>query len=142
MSDSLPIHYAGTVGNDGLILTVIGTEKEGEKVTAIHCSGAAANDANAIKQYDKCQLLDDVPGLPNIRPIVIGFGGLFIGKDVLSFMVNTDYGSDSMGHVWLDLSEYCGLEKGDTVTEDIMPGMQIKVLPDYRVRLMGIAVDE
>src|SRR5690606_9092018 len=63
VSNLLPVHTAGSVGQDGTVLTVVSVVKDAnDAVVQIVFSGAGASDPDAVKLHDKFQFSDGVAG--------------------------------------------------------------------------------
>lgn len=142
ISNLLPIHYAGTVGDNatpgGNVLTVISTnDLTGNNITQITCSGAPTSDPNAIKYSDMGQFNDGVSGLPNLR--FLTFIGHARSGQKVQFRVTADAGSDGSGHVVLNI--YPPLQStfgaNQNITSNIVAGMQLTIAPSHRAGLVS-----
>lgn len=143
-SNLLPTHIAGNVGQAGSTLTVVSTTLNADgSVAAITFSGAAASDVNAIKAYDKFQFNDGVAGFPNLR--FLSFVGGKVTQSPVQFSAQFDAASTAGGQVTVTLGTAAGalplLAGVPTTTEfginnQIVPGMQVSVLPSHRCGLL------
>ncbi len=136
-SNLLPVHYAGNVGNDATVLTVVSVVKNAEGgVIQIVFSGAGATDADAIKLYDKGQFKDGVSGKPNMR-FLTWIGYKESGSPV-QFRVTANAGSNGGGSVTVNV--YPPLQaaagKNQNINNEIVAGMQVTFLPDHRSGLI------
>lgn len=146
-SNLLPTHTAGTVGNTGTTLTVVSvTLNANNGVTAITFSGAALNDPDAVKQYDKFQF-QDIASQTNLR------FRTFIGHEVsqlpVQFAAVADAASDGAGNVTVQLTSSVAGAPGfgfpalqaaagntQNINVPVAAGMQVKALPDHRCGLI------
>ncbi len=143
-SNLLPTHIAGSCGQEALVLTVVSTTLNADgSVAAITFSGAPASDVNAVKAYDKFQFVDGVSGLTNLR--FLTFIGGNVSQAPVQFSAQFDAASDGGGLVTVTLGTAAGalpLLAGVPVTTafgintQIVPGMQVTVLPSHRCGLL------
>jgi hypothetical protein len=135
-SNLLPLHTAGTIGNDGTTLTVVSTnDPTGANITQITFSGAGT-DSDAIKAYDSFQFQDGVSGQPNLR--FLTFVGHKVSANPVQFIATADAAS-SGGNVTVTVSPALCATSGDknqNLNHNIVAGMQVKVLPDHRCGLI------
>lgn len=138
-SNLLPVHIAGTEGNEGSVLTVVSTTKNTNgEITAITFSGTdAASDPSSVLQYDKFQFSDNVGSFNNLR--FLTFTGHFPSNSPVQFAAAATAASTAGSQVTVTL--YPPLLPGavqaassDTmnINYDILPGMQVTVLPSHR----------
>lgn len=136
-SNLLPIQYAGTVGNDALVLTVISTnDSTGETINTITCSGANVSDSQSIMSGDLAQFVDGVSGFQDMRYLT------FTGHQVCGVPVQirmlSNSSSDGSGHIVLSvyptLSSVFG--PNQNLNQNIVAGMKITVLPSHRCGLV------
>lgn len=132
-SNLMPIHRAGSVGNDELVLTVVSTDDPtGEAITTITCSGANVSDSGSIKSGDLGQFVDGVSGFSNMRYLT-WTGHEECGVPV-QFRMLANAGSTGGGQVTLQvyptLSSVFG--KNQNLSQNIVAGMKITILPDHR----------
>lgn len=135
-SNLLPIHYAGTLGNDGTVLTVVSTnDPTGAAITQITCSGAGT-DSDALKSGDLGQFQDGVSGFSNLRYLT--FIGHTPSKNPVQIRATANAAS-SGGNVTFNITPTLQSTPGanQNLTANIVAGMQIKFLPDHRA---GLAV--
>lgn len=136
-SNLLPIHNAGTVGNNAQVLTVVSTnDATGANITQITFSGASASDANAIKSGDLLQFQDGVAGHSNMR--FLTFIGHSISNQPVQVRALSDAVSDGGGNVVINITPALQSTSGGTqnVNQNIVAGMQVKVLPSHRCGLV------
>jgi hypothetical protein len=137
-SNLLPIHTAGTVGNDALTLTVVSTnDPTGANITQITFSGANVSDAASILQYDNILFNDNVSGQPNLRYLV--FVGHLPSAAPVQIQATANAGSNSSGDVTVSIYPALCSQVGNPVqnlTYNIVAGMQVSVLPSHRCGLV------
>lgn len=143
-SNLLPTHVAGNVGNSGGTLTVVSTTLNADgSVASITFSGAAASDPNAILAYDKFQFQDGVSGQPNLR--FLTFIGGKVSQAPVQFAAQFNAASTAGGLVTVTLGTAAGalpliaavpLSTEFGINTAIVPGMQVKVLPNHRCGLI------
>ncbi len=131
VSNLLPVHTAGTIGEDGTVLTVVSVVKnDDDAVIQITFSGAGT-EPDAVKEFDKFQFSDGVAGQPNLRYLT------FIGHKVSSNPVQfraTDDAASSAGNVTIDIYPPLKASQGNTrnLNFEIAAGMQVTALPSHR----------
>lgn len=137
ISNLLPIHVSGTVGNSNQTLTVVSTnDPTGANITQITLSGATASDANAIKSGDLLQFQDGVSGQPNMRFLT------FIGQNPsgqpVQIRVTADAAATGGGQVTLSITPPLQSAPGATqnINNNVAVGMQLKALPTHRAGLV------
>lgn len=133
VSNLLPVHTAGSVGQAGSTLTVVSvTKNSDDAVTSITFSGASASDADAVKQYDKFQFDDGVSGQPNMRALT--FIGHKVSKNPVQFKATADAGSTAGGQVTVTIDPPLKASSGkaQNINNEINVGMQCSVLPSHR----------
>ena len=130
-SNLLPVHEAGTVGNDGLTLTVVSVVKDANDAVVQIVFSGAGTDANAIKAHDKGQFQDGVAGMPNMRYLT--FIGHKPSSNPVQFRVLNDSAS-SAGNVTVDVYPPLKASQGNTrnLNHEIAAGMEVKFLPSHR----------
>ena len=137
-SNLLATHMAGTEGNAGSVLTVVSTTQDANGgVNTITFSGTVAvNDVNSIKAYDKFQISDGVAGQTNIR--FMTFTGHQVSQAPVQFRATADAVSQTGNLVTVSI--YPPLQSasgnGQSISGQIVPGMQATVLPDHRCGLL------
>ena len=135
VSNLLPVHTAGTIGEDGTVLTVVSTVLDANgAVTAIVFSGAGT-DANAIKVFDKGQFSDGVSGFPNLRYLT--FIGHKVSSNPVQFRVTANAAS-SGDNVTVEVYPPLQANSGNdqNLNFAIQPGMQVTFLPSHRAGLI------
>jgi hypothetical protein len=137
-SNLLPEHISGSEGQAGVTLTVVSvvTNADGG-ITAITFSGtSAASDADSIKAYDRFQFQDNVSGHPNIR--FRTFVGHKPSACPVQFKAVSDASSTggSQVTVTVDPVLQAAVGKNQNITQQIVAGMQVKVLPSHRVGMV------
>jgi hypothetical protein len=135
VSNLLPVHTAGTIGEDGTVLTVVSVVKDAnDAVTQIVFSGAGT-DSDAVKAFDKFQFSDGVSGQPNLRYLT------FIGHKVSSNPVQfraLNNAASSGGNVTVDVYPALKASAGNTrnLNFEIAAGMQVTALPSHRAGMI------
>lgn len=135
VSNLLPVHTAGTLGENGTVLTVVSTVLDANgAVIAIVFSGAGT-DANAVKLFDKGQFSDGVAGHPNLRYLT--FIGHKVSSNPVQFRVTADAAS-SGGNVTIGVYPPLQANAGNdqNLNFPIVPGMQVTLLPSHRAGLI------
>jgi hypothetical protein len=137
-SNLLPIHIAGTEGQNGTVLTVVSTTvNAANQVTAIEFSGTTAgNDPASVLQYDKFQFNDGVAGFNNMRYLT--FTGHQPSANPVQFIATATAGSTGGSHVTVSVYPPLQAAAGNTqnLNQPILPGMQVSVLPSHRAGLI------
>jgi len=141
-SNLLPVHVAGDVGINGDTLTIsainpLGAPADGS-ITSLSFTGASAlNDPNALLTYDKAQFQDNVAGQPNMRFMTF-IGGAVSQNPVQFQIIGGPYASDGAGAI-ANVQIFPPLQAGTTISNNaqfinnqVVVGMQIKVLPSHR----------
>jgi len=131
VSNLLPVHEAGTIGNDGTVLTVVSVVKDANDAVIQIVFSGAGTDADAIKQFDKGQFNDGVAGQPNMRYLT--FIGHKPSNNPVQFRVLNDAAS-SAGNVTVDVYPPLKASQGNTrnLNHEIAAGMQVTFLPSHR----------
>ncbi len=138
VSNLLPVHNAGDVGNLGQTLTVTGVTLDANgAVIAITASGASGTDANAVKKYDKFQFSDGVSGFTNLRYLT--FIGHKVSSNPVQFRALNDAGSDVSGNVTINITPPLQATSGNTqnLNTAIQVGMQFTGLPSHRAGMIN-----
>ena len=134
-SNLLPEHLAGTLGNDGTVLTLVSTnDPTGQNVTQLTFSGAGT-DSQAVKSGDLLQFIDGVSGQPNLRYLT------FIGHNPSANHVQVRAISDvasSGGNVTVTITPALNWAGGanQNLNHALAAGMQAKFLPDHKCGLI------
>ena len=135
VSNLLPVHTAGTVGEDGLTLTVVSVVKDANDAVIQIVFSGAGTDADAVKEFDKFQFADGVSGQPNMRYLT------FIGHKVSSNPVQfkaTANSASSAGNVTVDVYPPLKASQGNArnLNHEIAAGMQVTALPSHRAGMI------
>ena len=136
-SNLLPEHTAGSEGQAGSTLTVVSvTQNADGAITAILFSGtSAATDADSVKENDKFQFQDNVSGQPNVR--FRTFIGHKPSANPVQFRATADAAaSGSQVNVTIDPPLQATVGKNQNITQQIVAGMQCKVLPSHRAGMI------
>jgi hypothetical protein len=137
-SNLLPTHFAGTVGNDHLTLTVVSTnDPTGANITEITFSGANVSDVDSIKKFDSLQFVDNVSGHPNQR--FLTFVGHLPSSAPVQVQATADAGSTGGGQVTVSITPALCAQAGNpnqNISFNVVAGMQMTVLPDHRCGLV------
>lgn len=137
-SNLLPVHIAGTVGNEAITLTVVSATYNGVAgaIDSITFSGAPANDPVALRKYDKLYFVNGIANIPQINYLT------FIGhnpSDVpVQCQVTADAASDGAGNVTVFLNPQLQVLQTNyqNINTAVIPGMQVNVLPSHRAGLI------
>jgi hypothetical protein len=141
-SNLLPVHVAGSAGNNAATLTVsainpLGAPADGS-ITSLTflVSGAPGVDANQVKKYDKFQFNDGVAGFPNVR--FLTFTGHQPSQAPVQFQSTIDAASDGGSHVTVSIFPPLQAIVSNTqnLTAQIQIGMTCSVLPSHRAGLL------
>ena len=138
VSNLLPVHNAGDVGNLGQTLTVTGVTLDSNgAVIAITASGASGSDANAVVTYDKFQFSDGVSGFTNLRYLT--FIGHKVSSNPVQFAATAPAASDSGGNVTINITPPLQATSGNTMNLNtpIQIGMQFTALPSHRAGMIN-----
>ena len=137
-SNLLPVHTAGTEGQQASTLTVVSvTKNSAGGVTRITFSGCnGASDADSVKQYDKFQFKDNVSGQPNMR--FLTFVGHKVSDSPVQFAATADAASTGASQVTVTINPplQAAAGKNQNVNNEIVAGMQCTVLPNHRAGLL------
>lgn len=133
ISNLLPVHEAGSVGQAGSTLTVVSVTKNADDaVTSITFSGASASDADAVKEFDKFQFSDGVSGQTNMR--FRTFIGHKISQNPVQFKATSDAASTAGGQVTVAISPPLKASSGkaQNINTEVAVGMEVTALPSHR----------
>ncbi len=137
-SNLLPVHIAGSVGQNAQTLTVVSTnDPTGNNITQITCSGANVSDPGAVVQYDSAQFNDGVSGQPNMRYLT--FVGHKPSGAPVQVQITANAGSDGSGNVILNISPALCYVSGNpfqNISFNVVAGMQLSILPSHRCGLV------
>jgi hypothetical protein len=138
-SNLLPVHVAGTEGQNNSTLTVVSFTQNGPNgsIDTITFSGThAATDPNSVLQYDKFQFNDGVAGKPNLRYLT--FIGHKVSNNPVQFQATAN--AASTGGSQVTVSIYPTLQAAPTndqnLNTQIQAGMTVSVLPSHRSGLI------
>lgn len=131
VSNLLPVHTAGTIGEDGTVLTVVSVVKDANDAVIQIVFSGAGTDADAVKEFDKFQFSDGVSGQPNLRYLT--FIGHKVSSNPVQFRALNDAAS-SGGNVTVDVYPPLKASQGNTrnLNFEIAAGMQVTALPSHR----------
>ena len=131
VSNLLPVHTAGTIGEDGTVLTVVSVVKNSDDAVIQIVFSGAGTDADAVKEFDKFQFSDGVSGQPNLRYLT--FIGHKVSSNPVQFRATADAAS-SAGNVTVDVYPPLKASAGNTrnLNYEIAAGMQVTALPSHR----------
>lgn len=135
VSNLLPVHTAGTIGEDGTVLTVVSVVKDANDAVIQIVFSGAGTDADAVKIFDKFQFSDGVSAQPNLRYLT------FIGHKVSSNPVqfrSTSNAASSGGSVTVDVYPPLKASQGAdrNLNFEIAAGMQVTALPSHRAGMI------
>lgn len=137
-SNLLPLHVAGTEGQQASTLTVVSTTTNADgAVTSITFSGTdAASDADSVKQYDSFQFADGVSGFQNLR--FLTFVGHKVSQAPVQFQATADAASTGASQVTVSINPplQAASGKNQNINTPIVAGMQCTVLPNHRCGLI------
>lgn len=136
-SNLLTTHISGSEGIAGSTLTVVSVTTDADgAVTAILFSGtASATDAASVLKYDRFQFQDNVSGHPNIR--FRTFTGHQPSACPVQFKATANAAAaTSQVNVTIDPPLQAQSGKNQNITQQIVAGMQCKVLPSHRVGMI------
>jgi len=138
-SNLLPVHTAGTEGQQAAVLTVVSFTNNGPQgaIDTITFSGThAANDPSSVLKYDKFQFQDGVANQPNLR--FLTFIGYIASSNPVQFQVTADAASTAGSQVTVSVNP--PLQSASTNNQNlnypIVAGMQVKALPSHRSGLI------
>lgn len=134
-SNLLPIHTAGTCGENGDTLTLVSTnDPTGQEITQLTFSGVSSN-VGAIKSGDLFEFNDGVSGKPNIRYLT--FTGHAPSNNKVQFRATQDADATT-GTVTFNI--YPALvsapTKDQNLTTALQAGMQVSVMKSHRAGLV------
>jgi hypothetical protein len=138
-SNLLPVHTAGTEGQNGTVLTVVSVTYNGAQgaIDSITFSGTTnANDPLSVVQYDKFQFQDGVAALPNIRYLT--FIGHKPSANPVQFqaLANAVSTAGNQVTVFVNPPLQSAATNNQNLTTPIVAGMQCRVLPSHRSGLI------
>jgi hypothetical protein len=135
VSNLLPVHTSGTIGEDGTVLTVVSVVKDANDAVIQIVFSGAGTDADAVKEFDKFQFSDGVSGQPNLRYLT--FIGHKVSSNPVQFRALNDAAS-SGGNVTVDVYPPLKASAGNTrnLNFEIAAGMQVTALPSHRAGMI------
>jgi hypothetical protein len=140
-SNMLPMHTSGTVGQNGTTLTVTSTnDPMGNNITQITCSGATADDVNAIKKFDLAQFTS---GGSYPLPMWLTFVGHTQTTLSVQFQITADAAANGSGDVVLNIyPPLCATvgSQNQNIPGNIYAGMELQVT-NTAVRGMALSDD-
>lgn len=137
-SNLLPVHTAGSNGQEGTTLTVVSTTQnsDGGVITITFSGSSSASDSSAVLENDKGQFQDNVSTYTNLRYRT------FIGHQVSScpvqFRVTADAASTAGSQVTVSIDPplQAASGKNQNINTSIVAGMQVKFLPSHRAGMI------
>ena len=136
-SNLLPIQFAGDVGENQTVLTLVSTnDPTGQNVTQLTFSGASDSDANAVKMGDMFQFNDGVSGFRNMRYLT--YIGHKISANRVQNRVVADAASNASGIITVNLAWPLNWAGGQSqnLNQALQPGMQVTFLPSHKAGLI------
>jgi hypothetical protein len=136
-SNLLPIQYAGNVGNNQTVLTLVSTnDPTGQNITQLTFSGASTSDLNAIKSGDLFQFNDGVAGFQNMRYLT--YIGHKVSANRVQNRVVADAASNASGVITVNLAWPLNWAGGQTrnLNQALQPGMQVSFVPSHRAGMV------
>ena len=130
-SNLLPVHTAGTVGNNSPVtpLTVLSTnDPTGNNITSITFSGAGTPDFNAVKKWDRLQFVN----VSSTVPYWLTFQGQATTSLPVQLIVTADAASDGSGHVTVSIYPPLCATPGNidqNIPINIVAGMKVQFAP-------------
>ena len=137
-SNLLPVHIAGTEGQQASVLTVVSfTTNSSGGITSITFSGThAATDPNSVQQYDKFQFIDGVAGFNNMR--FLTFIGHNVSGSPVQFAATAQAASTGGSQVTVNITPplQAAAGQGQNLNQNVQAGMQVSVLPSHRAGMI------
>jgi hypothetical protein len=137
-SNLLPIQYAGTIGETGLVMTLVSTnDPSGQNVTQLTFSVSGDNsDPLAIMSGDMFSFNDGVSGFSNMRYLT--YIGHKVSANKVQMRAIAQAGTNASGLVTINLSYPLNWAGGQAVNlnQALQPGMQATVLPSHKCGLV------
>jgi hypothetical protein len=133
----LPIHVAGSAGQNEDTLTVVSTnDATGANITQITFSGVSV-DANAVRSGDLLQFNDKVSGQDNLRMLTV------YGQNETNQPVQIRVKSDAVArsgtvvvNVFPGITVGASKTNNISINANIVAGMQATVMPSHRCGLV------
>lgn len=137
-SNLLPEHISGSEGQAGVTLTVVSvvTNTDGGVIGITFSGTSAPSDSSSVMLYDRFQFQDNVAGFQNIR--FRTFEGHKPSACPVQFKATANAASTggSQVTVAIDPPLQAANGKNQNITQQIVAGMQVKVLPSHRVGMV------
>lgn len=137
-SNLLPVHIAGTEGQNNSLLTVSAiTQNAAGEITALTFTGTLnANDPNSVQAFDKFQFQDGVAGQPNIRYLT--FVGHLPSANHVQFAATAQAGSNGANTVTVQITPFLQAAPvyNQNISTQVQVGMQVRVLPSHRAGMI------
>lgn len=138
-SNLLPVHYSGTAGETGNVLTVVSTTTDatgGVIAITFQATGNVPNDLNFVKKYDRFQFQDGIPNLPNMR--FLTFTSYKPTECPLQFLATADAATDGASRVTVNITPPLRVLVGNeqNITSPIVADLQVKAMPSHRVGMV------
>jgi|DEB0MinimDraft_3_1074331.scaffolds.fasta_scaffold24398_1 hypothetical protein len=134
-SNLLPLHTAGTVGNENHDIVVDSISADGTELTVTVAT--AVSEPNAFKENDKLTFQDGVSGVPNIRFLTrIGHK---VSSSKVQVRVTEDAATDGGGQTVLKI--YPAListatDANRNINTPVIANMKLKALPNHKACLI------
>lgn len=137
-SNLLPIHTAGTEGQEQSLMTVVSVTANSEGgVTSITFSGAdTASDPSSVKENDLFQFNDGVSGQPDLR--FKSFVGHHDVDLAVQFRVTADAAATAGSEVTVTIDPPLQAASGrnQNINTEIVAGMQGRFMPSHRAGML------
>lgn len=137
-SNLLPEHISGSEGQAGVTLTVVSvvTDTNGAVIAITFSGTSATSDSNSVKLYDRFQFQDNVSDQQNIR--FRTFTGHKPSACPVQFKATANAASTGGSQVTVSIDPPLQALSGknQNITQQIVAGMQVKVLPSHRVGMV------
>lgn len=138
-SNLLPVHIAGSEGQNASVLTVVSFTQNGPQgsIDTITFSGThAASDPNSVLQYDKFQFSDGVAGQTNLRYRT--FIGHIVSSNPVQFQATVTAASTAGSEVTVTINPPLQAlpTNNQNLNVQLAVGMQATVLPSHRAGLI------
>lgn len=134
-SNLLPIQYAGTIGEEGTVLTLVSTnDPTGQNVTQLTFSGAGSGAT--INVGDLFQFNDGVSGFQNMRYLT--YIGHKVSINKVQNRATANAVANSSGIITVNLAWPLNWAGGNSINlnQALQPGMQVTVLPSHKAGLV------
>lgn len=128
-SNLLPLHTAGTIGDDGETMTVVSINAAGNQLTL---NGVTASTAT-LKEGDVIEFNDGVSGHPNMR--FLTYVGHLPSDQKVQVRLTADATADGSGQIVADIFPALvsdATNSAQNINNAVAAGMQLKCLPSHR----------